>query len=376
MKIVIPIVAGIGNALLAVPMVRQIKRFKPEAKIYIAARIEAMAEPFRRLPEVEEVIVTGKGAKGLWRGVSWTRSKHADVYLIPFPSNRWQYSMLALVSGAKRKVLHSYPVGTISALGFLKFDRLPGVRGLHDVEQNLRLLTKLGIEPDVHDKPVFPLSDNDRKQADELLQSIGVSGDFIAVHAGSAQTILAKAKRWPSEKYAEFLSRLESETGLRPLLLEGPDEAGVADEIMSKMPADARPWVLRLRGNLGVAGAILERAALYAGTDSGLAHLAAAVGKRAVTIFAPADPDRVCPAGNRDLVVQPGCSCCPCFEYPWSSTKPKMSSRASMCINKVRVDDVIAAVKRGLDQTTPARHPKPRNTESVPRTRDPSLRSG
>jgi hypothetical protein len=47
-----------------------------------------------------------------------------------------------------------------------------------------------------------------------------------------------------------------------------------------------------------------------------------------------------------------------------------------MCINKVRVDDVIAAVKRGLDQTTPAHHPKPRNTESVPRTRDPSLRSG
>jgi ADP-heptose:LPS heptosyltransferase len=377
MKIVIPIVAGIGNALLAVPMARQIKRFKPDAKIFIAARIDAMAEPFRRLPEVDEVIVTGKGAKGLWRGISWTRSKHADVYLIPFPSNRWQYSMLALVSGAKRKVLHSYPVGTISALGFLKFDRLPAVRGLHDVEQNLRLLTKLGIEPDVHDQPVFPLNDNDRRQADELLNSSGVSGEFIAVHAGSAQTILAKAKRWPSEKYAEFLSRLESETGVRPLLLEGPDEAGVADEITSKMPANARPWVLRLRGNLGVAGAVLERAALYAGTDSGLAHLAAAVGKRAVTIFAPADPDRVCPAGNRDLVVQPNCSCCPCFEYPWSSTRPKMSHAEKLCINDVRVEDVLAAVKRGLDQTTPTRHPErsegSRVGETFSASRDPCI---
>jgi ADP-heptose:LPS heptosyltransferase len=348
MKIVIPIVAGIGNALLAVPMVRQIKRARPDARILIAARIEAMAEPFRRLPEVDEVIVTGKGAKNLLRTVAWTRQQHADVYLIPFPSNRWQYSMLALVSGAQRKVLHSYPIGVLSALGFLKFDRLPAVRGLHDVEQNVRLLTKLGIEPDPTERPVFPLTDSDRQQADELLRSAGVSGDFIAVHAGSAQTILAKAKRWPSEKYAEFLSRIENETGLRPLLLEGPDETGVAEEILSRMPPDGRPWVLRLRGNLGVAGAVLARATIYAGTDSGLAHLAAAVGKRAVTIFAPADPDRVCPAGNRDLVVQPNKSCCPCFQYPWDSTRPKMSCTDPMCINDVHVDDVLAAVKRAI----------------------------
>ncbi len=348
MKIVIPIVAGIGNALLAVPMVRQIKRFKPDAQIFIAARIDAMAEPFRRLPEVTEVFVTGKGAKGLLRGISWTRSKKADVYLIPFPSNRWQYSMLALMSGAKRKVLHSYPVGTISALGFLKFDRLPAVRGLHDVQQNLRLLTKLGIEPDVSELPVFPVPDTDLAAADELLRYTGYQpGEFVAIHAGSANTMLAVAKRWPPHKYAQMVKGLVK-MGLRPLLLEGPDEQGVTAQILSHIPENERPRVLLLRFHLGIAAAVLQRSQLYVGTDSGLAHLAAAVGKRAVTIFAPADPDRVCPPGNRDLVVQPHKSCCPCFQYPWNSTKPKMLCREPMCINEVLVDDVLAAVKRGL----------------------------
>jgi ADP-heptose:LPS heptosyltransferase len=49
---------------------------------------------------------------------------------------------------------------------------------------------------------------------------------------------------------------------------------------------------------------LLERATLYVGSDSGLAHLAAAVGTPPVTLFGPADPDRVSPFGYRDLVVQ------------------------------------------------------------------------
>ena len=96
-KFVIPIVAGIGNALMAVPLARQIKSAFPGAHITILARIGAMAEPFRRLPEIDQVLVTGKGLKGIARSILWARRQHADVYLVPFPSNRWQYSLLALV---------------------------------------------------------------------------------------------------------------------------------------------------------------------------------------------------------------------------------------------------------------------------------------
>jgi ADP-heptose:LPS heptosyltransferase len=184
------------------------------------------------------------------------------------------------------------------------------------------------------------LNDTDRTHASTMLRNLDLEEiPFIAVHAGSAKTILAQAKRWPPAKYAELISQLD-----RPVvLLEGPDEAGVADEIL-RHTNKVKPRVLRLRGPLGDAAAVLEQASVYIGSDSGLAHLSAAVGTPPVTIFAPADPDRVCPFGYRDLVVQPAKACAPCFEYPWKTPYPKMRCREPMCVTEVTVEQVLAKV--------------------------------
>jgi len=352
-NVVIPIVAGVGNALMALPMTRQLKRRMPEAHVTVIARLNAMAEPFRRLldiNEVDEVLVNGVGARGQLRGIAQTRARKPDVYLIPFPSNRWQYSLLAMASGAKRRLLHGYPVGYWRALHFLPSQRIAAERGIHDVVQNLRLLRALGIEPDETEAPRFFLNDTDRLHATTLLREIDLDDDqpFIAVHAGSAKTVLAQAKRWPPAKYAELIGQLD-----RPVvLLEGPDETGVADEILRSVKS-VRPRILRLRGPLGDAAAVLERASLYVGSDSGLAHLAASVGTPPVTLFAPADPDRVAPFGYRYLVIQPSKACAPCFEYPWETPYPKMRCREPMCVTEVTVQQVLGKVEKELKIKSP-----------------------
>jgi ADP-heptose:LPS heptosyltransferase len=357
-RIVIPVVAGIGNALLAVPMVRALRRARPDARITILARIDAIAEVFKRLPEIEETIVTGKGTRGIWNMIRAARRRRPDLYLVPFPSNRWQYSMLALTSSARRRILHGYPIGYWRAMHFVG-KRIPAIRGLHDVEQNLNLLRAVvsagdSAEPDPkhpQNAPIFPLSEADRAAADQLLGAAGIGpgNRFIIIHAGSARTILARAKRWPPASYARLIQALQRETPEPVVLVEGPDEAGVVDEILhhlkSTVPA-ARPLAIKLTGPLAVAGAILERAALYVGSDSGLAHLAAAVGTPPVTLFAPADPDRVCPYGYRDLVVQAPSPCAPCFEYPWNATRPRMRCHDPMCITRITVEMVMDAVDR------------------------------
>jgi ADP-heptose:LPS heptosyltransferase len=345
LNVVIPIVAGVGNALMALPMVRQLKRARPAAQVTVIARLNAMAEPFRRLldiNELDEVLVNGGGAAGHLRGLAWTRARKPDLYLVPFPSNRWQYALLAAASGSRRRLLHGYPVGYWRALHFLPSERLPAQRGLHDVVQNLRMLRALDIEPDESESPRFLLNETDRLHATTLLRNLDLDDDapFIAIHAGSGKTILAQAKRWPPANYARMIQQLD-----RPVvLLEGPDEAGVADEIL-RFTTGTRPRVLRLRGPLGDAAAVLERASIYIGSDSGLAHLAAAVGTPPVTIFAPADPERVCPFGYRHLVVQPIKSCVPCFEYPWKTPYPKMSCRQPMCVTEITVQQVMEKVQ-------------------------------
>jgi ADP-heptose:LPS heptosyltransferase len=337
-SVVIPIVAGVGNALMALPLVRQLKSRANAGRVTVVARIDAMAEPFRRVDEVDEIIVAKK-TRAMIRAL---RAARADLLIVPFPSNRWQYSMLAAASGARHALLHDYPIGKLGAMHFIG-TRVPAVRGIHDVEQNLRLLRAIGAEPDLTDTPRFPVRDHDRRRANELL---GDDRSLTAIHAGSARTILARAKRWPTANYATLIDALRQELNVEPILLEGPDEAGVADEINAKLATPC--CVIRLIGNLGIAAAILERATCYVGSDSGLAHLAAAVGIKAITIFAPADPDRVCPHGMRDLVVKPDKSCSPCFLYPWQATRPKMccgSHGQPMCINEVSVQQVMGKVR-------------------------------
>jgi ADP-heptose:LPS heptosyltransferase len=340
---VIPLVAGIGNALMAEPMIRQLREALPDARVVAMAISNPIAEVARRIAGVE-VHVTGSGLKKLLAGVRRTRAIGPDVYLVPFPSNRWQYNVMARASGARRVVIHGYPIGAVSALGFLHRDRVPATRGIHDVDQNLRLLAPLGITPRLMDAPRFPLADDDRASASDLLRQARVDPPYVIVHAGSARTILAEAKRWPEDRYAKLVESIRDQSALHVVVVEGPDEAGVADRILAHVRDRARITALPLRGNLGVAGALLERSAFYVGTDSGLAHLAAAVGRRAVTLFAPADPDRVCPFANRDLVVQPPGLSQLAFLYPWESTKPKMRPGQVDQIKNVRVEQVMEKV--------------------------------
>ena len=176
---------------------------------------------------------------------------------------------------------------------------------------------------------------------------------YLVIHAGSANTVLAAAKRWPAERYANLCQAIHRTLKVPVVLVEGPDEPGIAAEISGFLDAkrsDVR--VLPLTGPLGEAGALLGGALAYVGTDSGLAHLAAAVGIPAVTLFAPADPDRVCPAGNRALVVQTERMCSPCMMYPWKATAPKIRCSPPLCIEAIMVEQVMQKLQNALNPRT------------------------
>ena len=361
----IPIVAGIGNALMAEPMVRQLRGAMPDARIVIVALIKPMAAVFQGIDRIE-TIVTGRGTKNLMKGIRATRACRPDVYLVPFPSNRWQYNVLAAASGAKRVIIHGYPIGTFAALGFLHRHRVPAVRGIHDVVQNLRLLESLNIQPDYTTGPRFVFNDAEnatsqyrllslwhgrlaRDSADQNTGEAPVPQEnksFVIMHAGSAKTILAEAKRWPSENYAEVASAIAAELKLDVVIVEGPDEAGVSDEILQYCKDRDRIHTLKLNGPLGESAATLSQASFYVGTDSGLAHLSAAVGVPPITLFAPADPDRVCPFGYRDWVVQPDDGRQSTFLYPWRATKPKLPREEIGRIQRITVDQVMQKVRQ------------------------------
>jgi ADP-heptose:LPS heptosyltransferase len=341
--------AGIGNALLTVPLVRQVKKLRPDWTITALAGSPAIGEVFSRLNEVDNVIVAASGASGLLKTGLGLRLKRCDVFLIPSPSRRWQYLLMAACIGARRTVMHTYTEQQSLIRRALRFETIPARYGLHDVHQNLLLLNVLTPDTPPEDNqdtaPVFPLCQADHEAADALLHSAGITardGKPIIVHAGCGPTALAAAKRWPPEHCNLLLRAIRKQTKRLLIVIEGPDEPGLADEVLACGPVnDAK--AIRLRGNLGISAALLQRAGVYIGSDSGLAHLSAAVGTPPVTLFGPADPERMCPFGYRHLVVQAKTPTCrACNRYPWHASQPKIScDRHYACMRDITTEDIL-----------------------------------
>ena len=361
MRIVMPVLAGIGNAVMAVPLVRRLGRI---GEVTVAARTGAMADVFGGLAEVRGVETLGASPAEVLRSHRrLVRELRPDVYIVPFPSNRWQYALLAATSGASRIVMHDYPVGGTRSLRWLprrlrNTTFVPAERGIHDVVQNLRLAEVLGAGGSA-EPPVLQLADPDRDQARRMLEQAGVPreppGKLVLIQPGCGDTAVGRAKRWPAARFAE-LSDVLSGQGHAVAIIEGPDERGLGVEVSGL--AASRPPVIALSGPLRQAAALLELADLYVGNDSGLAHVAAAVGTAPVTLFAAADPVRVAPFGYVHLVVTPptvnGIAWRPRLMYPMDHPGPKLrSARGIDWAAAIRLEDVLAAVERAFAATSP-----------------------
>jgi len=111
---------------------------------------------------------------------------------------------------------------------------------------------------------------------------------FLAVHPGSG----SPRKNWPAERFAAVVEEIAG--GAPWLLVEGPAEAESAAPLR-----DLRGSVRARELPPRTLGAVLARAGLYVGNDSGISHLAAAFGAPTLALFGPTDPRQWAPIGAR-----------------------------------------------------------------------------
>ena len=116
---------------------------------------------------------------------------------------------------------------------------------------------------------------------------------FLAIHMGSGSV----SKNWSPLDYAGLVNALSPAAAF--VLVEGPAEKGTLGELRhhprARFASFLPPRVL---------GALLARAALYVGNDSGVSHLAAAWGAPSLVLFGPTDPALYSPLGPRVTVLR------------------------------------------------------------------------
>jgi heptosyltransferase-3 len=167
---------------------------------------------------------------------------------------------------------------------------LPPPDGPHASDWLAQAVAKVGSDPAVT-PPTVAASSQEEVQARPWLERLAPR--FLAIHPGSG----SPRKNWPPDRFAALAERLAD--GEAFLLVEGPADADAAAPV-SRLPSAVHARDLPPR----VLGAVLARAGLYVGNDSGVSHLAAAWGAPVLALFGPTDPAQWAPVGPRVHVLR------------------------------------------------------------------------
>jgi len=132
------------------------------------------------------------------------------------------------------------------------------------------------------------------------------AGPLVILHYGTTWV----TKLWPLSHWQELVGRLISEKGLRPVLTWGSESELAA--VRAIQEANDSRCLIWPRGNFKELIALLARADLVVGGDTGPVHIAAAVGTSTVSIFRVTDANRNAPRGEGHMSLSARMECSPC----------------------------------------------------------------
>lgn len=334
---------GIGDTVLAFAALRDLRAASPHDHLTALAMWPQSAELLNDLGIFDEVLQHNYQKERTWRSLLATlrlRGHGYDASILTFPTNRFEYNLLARLIGAPRRYGHRYLRGGDAAnLRFLLTDTVDQVRGRHTIDENRAIVACLtGITPSQSADPrLGPLDPQYHEAAERMMAHL--NEPLLAIHPGCTIYKGHAARRWDAECFGDLCRRAHRELGLQPVIFGMPDEIELKLKIQSLCPEAFLAHGPTIRHT----AAMLARCSCMVSNDSGLAHIASAVDVPVVMICGPTDPASIGPYANKGRVVTSGLGCSPCFQVgrkPLRCINPEYQA----CLKGIRVDDVLAAV--------------------------------
>lgn len=295
-RILITRLSAIGDCILTMPLVCALRRAMPKA--FIAWAVERAAAPLvEHHASVDQVIRVPKRVC----------SKPGELLQLRRELRNWRFdiaidpqslsksAVVAWLSGAKRRIAFRAPVGRELA-PWLANERVTS-RQPHVVDRYLELLQPLGITADAVQFDV-PQSATAEQAVQPLLSQSRLRNGFAVINPGAGWS----TKVWPSERLGAIAQRLGEREGLPSVVVwAGEMERRWAETIVAAAPQHA---VMAPATSLLELAAVMRRARLFVGSDTGPLHLAAAVGVKCVGIYGPTRPEECGPYGEGHRVCQ------------------------------------------------------------------------
>lgn len=294
MRVLLPLLPGLGDALTAGPILDGVAR--AGGRVDVLAMLGPVAQYARELPVVDRVTVFDLNAgplAALMAAVSLRRNRY-DLAILPFPATRWQYHALTAVVRARRVATHDYG-GAARALDMMQRALLVPLEGGHRIAENARLAKRAGFAGEL--RYVIPLDWRGKVQR-----------GLLGVHTGTMRYKGNEERRWPIERFIKLIEK-SVDSGHQVRIFIGPwdseDEAALTG-LRSSQSVEV------IREDIASVARLLSECEVFVGNDAGVAHLAAALGVKTVTLFGMTDPIRAQPLGS-SVAVRPSL-CPPCHD--------------------------------------------------------------
>ena len=326
---------SIGDTVLATPSLFALKRFLPKAQVDILVE-DWVAPLLADHPHVDNVIVLERG--GFMTRARLARQLRAERYDVVYNLHGGTTAtFLTRATGARHRVgLKTYQYANLHTELVPSPWLLWGQQKTHSVEQQLALLGWTGVPVTDRPRTQLGLSPVAVESVNRQLAAAGIADRQIAlIHPAAA----FETKRWATENFAR-VAEFVAERGLAPVAIAAPHEVGIIDTLLN----EASVHVLSLELSLPEVTALAARSQLFIGNDSGIAHIAAAVGTPSVVIFGSSNVAHWRPWNRAKAeVVFEQMPCQPCHGYFCEKfAQPE-------CILRVPVTGVAAAIERCLN---------------------------
>jgi len=352
-RVLIFLLSGIGDTLMFTPALRLLRQAWPQSRLVALTMRESERDLLALNPNLDEVRFAPL-LKQSWtanlRDALKLRGEHFDLSILPCPTNRIHYNVLAFLAGASQRAAFRYLKESRRNLDFLNNVLLPHQDNVHNVEHNLILAQTLtGASRSEDLKMQLSTSEEDRKAAESFLEKRGLTNaSLLGFHISSSRAKHMERKCWPKERFASVIQSLGRENPRDPFLLF----CGADDLEESQWLARQNPDRMHLVQDLPirVVAEILRRCRVLVTNDSGLQHVAAAMETPVVAIFGPTNPLRTGPWHTRSAIARTGIACSPCFYH----TSAELTCPAGIdfaCLKELSEEAVLSEIRQMISNS-------------------------
>jgi len=331
MKILLFKIGAIGDTLMTTPLVRQLRKAHPKARIdYLIGKSASKAllnnPNINNIIKFDEATFFKKKPLRLINLIAGIREENYDTIFVL--DRHWIFNITSRLFNIPTRI--GFDRNGKEGIGLTH--KIQYGRRRHDIYYYLNQLNALNIEPNYYDTKLdLVLAKEDKTFANKFFRTHKLTKNTIGICPGGGdnpgQTL--NAKIWNIKNYNALVKKIKQPI----LLIGGPTDKDKEETILKSKTLNSVIGTTTIHQS----AALMAKCDKIICNDSGPMHMASAVNNNIIALFGPTDPKRLGPLNKGSKII-------------WKQKAPSYNNRGKYFgkgteINKIKVVDVLKELK-------------------------------